>query len=166
MLLFFVGRPRKGPGMPLGAPGDFLDGPRVIPRSTKTSPKECLDRPREPHRTLDTHPTMPPRWFLGCPKNGPQLDPIWPCTHGITWDDIPWISMGYMYPMDIHGIHVSQGDLHGIHISHGSMGCMHPLETSMGYICSTEFHVIRKLFFCETMPRLFAIVGRAPLGSY
>ena len=73
-------------------------------------------------------------------KTDPNLTPRWPCTHGITWNDIPWISMGYMYPMDIHGIHVSHGwhpwdtciqwmtsmghryamdVIHRIHLSHG-----------------------------------------------
>ena len=109
-----------------GAPGDSLDGPRMIPWSTKTWQQKCLDRPRDPPRTPDTHPTTPPRWFLGCPKNRPQLDPKMAM---YAWYYMEW------YPMD---------DIHGIHVSNG----WHPWDTGMpwmsstGYIYHMEFHVI------------------------
>ena len=58
----------------------------------------------------------------------------------VFWDTcILWMtSMGYMYPMD---------DIHRIQVSHGTP-------------CHTKRNVR------ETMSRLFAIVGCAPLGSY
>ena len=82
-------------------------------------------------------------------KTDPNLTPRWPCTHGITWNDIPWMtSMGYMYPMD---------DIHGTQVCHGC----HPQDTFITW-SSMSYETI----FLETMSRLFAVVGCAPLGSY
>ena len=76
--------------------------------------------------------------------------------------------MGYMYPRDPMEIYI--GYLYPMEIPMGYLCLMeismysYTMEIFMGYMYPNGFPCHMKTNLCETMPRLFAIVGCAPLG--